>query len=472
MKKKILLAAGIFCGVCVIVLAAALLSRGNTRIFFSARQVQLSDSDLGGEAQEALPESYEANPPAAPVVVTPLEVKGEPKDTSALGGYNVLIADRGNNRLLEVTPDKRVVWEYAFHLPKAGLGADDSFFTDSGNSVIVNLEEYHLIQIIDYASKRVTWSYGVAGHAGSAPGYLNTPDDAYKLPNGNVTVADIKNCRILEISPEKQIVRQYGQTGVCKNQTGFLDKPNGDTPLAGGHTLVSNIVGKNLVELNSSWQPVFNMVLPVRYPSDPQLTQAGNILIADYSNPGQVVEVSRQGKVVWQFSGQDGDVKLNHPSLAIELPNGNILANDDQNHRVIVIDKQTKKIIWQYGVTGKPGASYGQLNIPDGLDIIKTGGTLPVSNIGSVSRQAQNFVDKKVAVEGYVLQQDNGYAIFSDEAAGKLGPYDLPVLGAGVTNLPLKQKYILEGVVKYGGLKASNGNPYHLELSVQPSFSP
>jgi hypothetical protein len=47
--------------------------------------------------------------------------------------------------------------------------------------------------------------------------------------------------------------------------------------------------------------------------------------------------------------------------LAVELPNGNIIANDDLNHRVIVVDKATKKILWQYGVTGVFGERDGYL---------------------------------------------------------------------------------------------------------------
>ena len=44
------------------------------------------------------------------------------------------------------------------------------------------------------------------GIAGSAPGYLDNPDDAYLLKNGDVTVADPKNCRVLVISPQKRVL--------------------------------------------------------------------------------------------------------------------------------------------------------------------------------------------------------------------------------------------------------------------------
>ena len=414
-------------------------------------------------------------PPPAPMLATMQEVDSQPKDTSALGGYDVLIADRGNNRIIEVTPDKKIVWEYTFTGLPPGFGADDSFFTDGGKTVIVNLERYHLIEQIDYQTKKIIWQYGTAGVHGSKPGYLYNPDDAYKLPNGDVVVADIKNCRVLEISPDKQIVHQYGQAGHCSSKAGSLDLPNGDTPLPNGHILISTIVTHSLIELDDQWKPVFTMPFPLKYPSDPQLTQAGNILIAEYEHPGKILEISKQGQVVWEFDGE-GTTTLNKPSLAIELPNGNILANDDFNHRVIVIDKQTKKIIWQYGVTGMPGDGGIQLNIPDGLDIIKhnlstqpSGAALPMHTVGQVTRHAAQFVGQTVLLKGYLLKKESGYIIFSDEPTGSISAYDLPVIGTGFDTIQPKQAYLLQGVFLGSGLTASNGNAYHLELSALPT---
>ena len=293
-----------------------------------------------------------------------------PNDAGALGGYNVLIADRGNNRLILVNPGKQILWEYDFTGIRPGSGADDAFFADDGKSVIVNLEYQQVIQVIDMASKAVTWQYGVLGKRSGDDGYLDYPDDAYKLANGDVMVADIRNCRVLEIAPDKRIVRQAGVTGRCGSTPPLLASPNGDTPLPNGHVLVSTINDHGLIELDEAWQPVFRLTLPLRYPSDPQMTSAGNFLISEYTRAGKIIEISRAGSVVWEYTAA-GEGGLNHPSLAIELPNGNILANDDMNHRVIVVDKATKKIVWQYRVTGRRGSTPGYLSIPDGLDIIK-----------------------------------------------------------------------------------------------------
>jgi outer membrane protein assembly factor BamB len=418
--------------------------------------------------------------PAPAVPVTSEDISNQPHDASALGEYNVLIADRGNNRIIEVTPDKKIIWEYDFKDLTPGYGADDAFFTDNGKIVSVNLENYNLIEQIDYQTKQVIWQYGIGGKHGSTGQLLNSPDDAYKLPNGDVIVADIKNCRVIEISPEKQIVRQYGKTKQCDYHSGFLDHPNGDTPLPDGHILISNITGHNIFELDQNWKPIFSMSLPLNYPSDPQLTKAGNFLVAEYTNPGKIIEISRQRNIVWEYAGE-GDVKMNKPSLAIELPNGNILSNDDLNHRVIVIDKNTKKIVWQYGVTGKPGSAPDQLNIPDGVDIINhslliqvptsfatTTLNTKIYSVGQITRHSQNFIGSQVIMQGYLLKKEQNYIIFSDEAIGSISTFDLPVSGTGYDSIQSGHLYQIEGMFLGSGLISSNQNPNHLELSIPP----
>ncbi len=428
----------------------------------------MTDIDIFFEADDPTP--------PAPVPVSSQEVTVQPKDTSALGGYDVLIADRGNNRLIIVTPDKKVIWEYDFKGLPLGYGADDAFFTDNGQTIVASLEYYHVIELIDYQTKKIKWQYGIPGMHGSGPGYLYHPDDAYKLANGDVIIADIQNCRVIEVSPDKHIVHQYGKTRQCGTAPGYLDAPNSDTPLPNGYVLISTILNHSLVELDPQWNQAFLMSLPMKYPSDPQITQAGNFLIAGYTNPGRIVEISRQGNIVWEFDGV-GTTTLDKPSLAIELPNGNVLANDDYNHRVIVVDKQTKQIIWQYGVTGKPGNDPGQLNIPDGLDVIMSNSlpsidqTLTTYTVGEVTRNPLPFVGQTVLIRGFLLKRENGYVIVSDESSGPVSNYDLPVTGQGIDIIQPNQAYLIEGTFLGQGLTASNGNTYHLDLSSSPTLA-
>jgi len=92
--------------------------------------------------------------------------------------------------------------------------------------------------------------------------------------------------------------------------------------------------------------------------------------VADYSKPGRIVIFNpKTGKATWEYSVASGERMLDHPSLALELPTGDVIVNDDARHRVLVIDRMTKEIVWQYGVTDTPGHAPGYLFYPDGMDI-------------------------------------------------------------------------------------------------------
>ena len=56
--------------------------------------------------------------------------------------------------------------------------------------------------------------------------------------------------------------------------------------------------------------------------------------------------------------------------MALSLPNGNIAVNDDYRHRVVVINPNTKRIVWQYGRTDLSGTGADRLRIPDGTDFV------------------------------------------------------------------------------------------------------
>jgi hypothetical protein len=292
---------------------------------------------------------------------------------------DLLIADRGNNRMLIVNPAHKILWRF----PKPGSKVklyfdDDTFFTPSGRQIISNDEENHDIIRVSYPAGHLLWRYGHPGQPGSAPGYMNTPDDAYALPGGMVIVADAYNCRVLEIRGHR-VVRIIGTTGVCTHNppTSFGDI-NGDTPLRNGHILISEINGGYIDDVTMTGKLVRVYQAPVAYASDPQPTYDGNIIVADYTRPGGVVILSsRTGSVLWSYRPSSGRGMLDHPSLAGMLPNGDVIVGDDFNDRIVVIDRRTKKIVWQYGHLAVGGSAYGYLHIPDGFEFI------PVTRTGT-----------------------------------------------------------------------------------------
>jgi outer membrane protein assembly factor BamB len=315
--------------------------------------------------------------PSPSAVPTP-----SPTPSGPLPG-NLLIADRGNGRLLIVNPSGSVLWSLTLDRhagwSKAPLAADDAFFTADGRQISINAEDEDVIARVDIATRRIVWSYGHDGVPGSRAGYLNTPDDAYPLPNGDTLVADIFNERILEISPAGRIVRQLGTTRVRRHDppTAFA-APNGDTPLPDGGVLVTEIGGSWVDRLTPSGAVAWSVQLKgIHYPSDAQLLPNGEILVVDYHSPGAVAVFRRDGTLVWSYRVLSGAGRLEHPSLAVLLPNGNYAVTDDDNNRVVVIDPTTGTIVWQYGHRGVAGTAAGYLNGPDGLDFAGPAVLLP-----------------------------------------------------------------------------------------------
>ena len=140
---------------------------------------------------------------------------GEVGAGSPIYGEKLLIADRGNNRLLLLNDADQIIWTY----PSAGKPApsggfyfpDDAFFIRHGTAIISNQEENETVVEIAYPSGRILWQYGHPHIAGSGPGYLNNPDDAYLLRNGDITVADPLNCRVLVIDPTTKSIVTHSQ---------------------------------------------------------------------------------------------------------------------------------------------------------------------------------------------------------------------------------------------------------------------
>ncbi len=311
-------------------------------------------------------------PPIPPVTgnrKTPVASWGKPLP------YPIIIADRRNNRLIEVAPDKRIVWEFPSPSLKVYRGNEDVNFSADGKLLAVSEEDNFDIHIVDYEKRALTWTYGTPDVRGSGPGLLNYPDDAHLLADGTFITADIRNCRVLIVDPRtNQIHTQWGTPGKCThNPPHTLNYPNGATPLDNGDILVTEITDAWISRITRDSKLVWSVKAPnLHYPSDAFPTVDGkNIIVADFWKPGRVVIFDpATRKVIWEYFAKEGEKMLDHPSIARELPDtGDILVVDDLNDRVVVIDRKTKQFIWQYGEKGQKGYQPGLLNYPDGVDL-------------------------------------------------------------------------------------------------------
>ena len=140
-----------------------------------------------------------------------------PNSAELLPNGNILIADENNNRVIEVTRDLKIVWQYSQGLSFAAFASrlpnGDTLITDSGNARI--LEVTH--------DKQVVFQYFTNTQSGSNPTPL--PTNAVQLANGNISIADQFNDRALIIDRNQTIVFQQGMLNVAGNGFDQLNAP-------------------------------------------------------------------------------------------------------------------------------------------------------------------------------------------------------------------------------------------------------
>lgn len=288
----------------------------------------------------------------------------------------LLIADKANNRLIIVDPQGRIRWQF----PRKGdlapgqtfLIPDDAFFTPDGRHIIATEEDDYLIRVVDIATHKITYQYGKPGVHGTGPNRLWNPDDAIMLNDGSIVTADIKNQRLLRIAKgSHQPSQVWGQiTGGYHHPPQAWGAPNGMFPLGNNRFLVTEIRGDWVTAMNLQGKVEWSTHPPgVLYPSDSNQIAPDRYLTVDYSAPGQIVIFNRAGTALWRYK-PTGANALDHPSLALPTPNGDIVCNDDYNQRVFIINPRTNKIVWQYGYTHHQGNQAGYLSNPDGVDLV------------------------------------------------------------------------------------------------------
>ncbi|MHA1292189.1 MAG: aryl-sulfate sulfotransferase [Promethearchaeota archaeon] len=244
-----------------------------------------------------------------------------PHEVIELPNDNLLIADTGYDRVIEVNyPKKDIVWSWN---PKkinwteineewdnnhyynnpidydwTHLNDVDFKHYDTWDAILVSIRNFDLIVEINYTSAResknsnssdITWWYGnYKDHS-----LLNRQHNPDYLENGNIIVADSGNDRIIEIDYDnKEIVWKYDDG---------LSWPRDADELENGNILITDCLNCRIIEIEKDTKKIvwaYSRDLMVPYEAD--LLDNGNILIGN-GYGGTVYEVNRDGIVVWRY---------------------------------------------------------------------------------------------------------------------------------------------------------------------------
>lgn len=173
-----------------------------------------------------------------------------PSGFTMLNDGILLIADTGNNRIIESDLDGKIIWQYSKDLNKPydiQKTCDDTYLvTDYGNNRILELSKYFNSDknTFDF---NVIWQYGnslniESGGAGKGKNELNKPVSAFKEADGNYIIVDSGNKRVLIVNEQKNIIWQYDT--IQENKEISINSTSRVTRLKNNNLL---IVGDNKV---------------------------------------------------------------------------------------------------------------------------------------------------------------------------------------------------------------------------------
>jgi hypothetical protein len=206
-----------------------------------------------------------------------------------------------DNRVILVNGEKEIVWQYGQDGGVAGSGFDQlnvpvaATVLPNGHFLITDQSNERIIEVT--RQKEIVWQYGMTGVVGSGPNQLSNPNSAELLANGHILIADENNNRAIEVTHDQNsmIVATFtaGAGGI-----GTVSGVAFASRLPNGNTLLTDSNNSRAVEVDSSdsvvWQYVTNTD-PLSNTS-PLPTRAvrlrnGNTLISDQFND-RVIEVT------------------------------------------------------------------------------------------------------------------------------------------------------------------------------------
>ncbi len=265
---------------------------------------------------------------------------------------HLLIADRGNGRIVEIAPSGEMTWSFPAPGDTAAAALapwDDAHYAPDGRTVHANSATTDTVIAIDPLRGGILWRAGTPGKAGRGATGFSSPDDAVAALDGTVYTADILNCRVVHLAADGTFLGALGN-GVCRHDPPVsFASPNGAYPAPNGDIIVTEITGSWIDRIAPDGTLRWAIRTKLAYPSDAMPYADGSVLVSDYTSPGVVVRLAADGTVLWRY---DAGGKLRNPSSAVPLAANRVAISDDFGNRVLVVDTETNEIVREYTTVG------------------------------------------------------------------------------------------------------------------------
>lgn len=152
------------------------------------------------------------------------EQLNNPNCAELLENGHILICDENNNRAIEVThtTPSTIVWQYGSGDPNVNDPVSGVAFAsrlENGHTLITDSNHARIVEID--TGKKVVWEYFTNTDPDSNPrgGTGPLPTRALRLRNGDTLISDQYNHRVIEVNPEKEIVRTFGRINMLGYNT-------------------------------------------------------------------------------------------------------------------------------------------------------------------------------------------------------------------------------------------------------------
>ena len=240
------------------------------------------------------------------------------------GTNNILISDTGNDRVIEINRQGKILWDTdnlgggKDYLGQGTLsnGAKLLYPNDAvvlpNNNILISSRFTNSVYEVSKSGK-VTWS---------CSRFMFRQHNARLLPNGNLMVADSDNGRVLIINHAcNKILFNYGGTNAIGVPN--LLWPRSFQPYPGGNYIIGDSLHDRIIEINPQKQVIKQWTnLPT--PFYVTVLPDGNLLTQDTDIHGAVV-LGQNGKIVASYPTTDPTqypTSIVNPGFEIQTPRG------------------------------------------------------------------------------------------------------------------------------------------------------
>ncbi|MBC7474355.1 MAG: hypothetical protein H7263_08695, partial [Candidatus Sericytochromatia bacterium] len=279
---------------------------------------------------------------------------------------NFLILDSGNHRVIEVTEDKKIVWDYQEENIDTSDKPIRAFRLKTGRIMVVS--EKKVVEV-DYATKDIIWSASIDE--------LNNTSEENDVNNMSENIKKIKvfhGVRKSYVTKKETENHENEKNDLETKKTETIHKVSNRSPVV--VTAGANLSQRDFVLLDKANASVYMIdrqgINKWSFKNDNLIKPQGfyynspySIYLAD-SESKKIIQVDLKTKtIIWTYQNEN----LISPK-SVELSNKSLIVSDQISGRVIEIDRTNSSVIWEYKDLEKLKTPYHALRLKSGNTLI------------------------------------------------------------------------------------------------------